>query len=264
MRRGKPFDAAETARLIGLALPPALPVSVRESARARGIVLRMLPGRGLEVVAPAGIAPAFLLQAVEARREWISRTFARLAAEGGFSPRPEAAARPTRLVLTAFSRQWGLSYLPKDRPGCAVTSRGPGELVVAGDVGDPVVLGAALGAFCRARAGELLRPALDAVSRETGLAYAGLSIRAQRTRWGSCTARGRVSLNYTIAFLPWELCRLVMIHELCHTVELNHSPRFWAVVEKYVPGCREMDARLNSARHYLPLWLDAGATAARP
>ena len=264
MRRQRPFDAAETARLMGLGLPPALPVSVRVSARARGIVLRMLPGRGLEVVSPPGVAQAFLLQAVEARREWISRTFSRLAAEGGFSPRPAATVRPQRLVLTAFSRQWRLDYLGKDRQGCAVTSRGPGELVVSGPVDDPAALAAALAAFCRDRAGELLRPALERVSRETGLAYAGLTIRAQRTRWGSCTARGRVSLNYTIAFLPWELCRLVMVHELCHTVELNHSPRFWDVVERFVPGCRELDARLNTARHYLPLWLEAAPTAARP
>ena len=91
-----------------------------------------------------------------------------------------------------------------------------------------------------------------------------MTIRAQRTRWGSCTAKGRVSLNYTIAFLPPELCRLVLVHELCHTVELNHSARFWDLVEKFVPGCREMDARLNSARHYLPLWLEGAANAAPP
>lgn len=255
MRRHAVFDVEETARLIGLGLPASLPVSVRVSARARGIVLRMLPGSGLEVVTPAGIAPGLLLQAVESRREWIARVYGRLAAEGGFSGRATDAPRPHRLVLTAFSREWGLRYLPKDRPGCAVLSRGPGELVVSGAVEDAAAVAGALGAFCRQRAGELLRPALAQVSRETGLSYSALTIRAQRTRWGSCTAKGRVSLNYTIAFLPWELCRLVMVHELCHTVELNHSPRFWDVVERFVPGCREMDARLNTARHYLPLWL---------
>ncbi|MEA4856243.1 MAG: SprT family zinc-dependent metalloprotease [Solidesulfovibrio sp.] len=264
MRARKAIDVKETARLIALGLPPALPVSVRVSARARGIVLRMLPGSGLEVVSPAGVAPAFLLQAVESRRDWIARVFGRLCAEGGFSGRAAEVPRPGRLVLTAFSREWELRYLAKDRPGCAVTARGPGALVVSGAVEDASAVASALGGFCRLRAGELLRPALAAVSRDTGLPYSALTIRAQRTRWGSCTAKGRVSLNYTIAFLPWELCRLVMIHELCHTVELNHSPRFWNVVERFVPGCRELDARLNSARHYLPLWLDVGLRAVRP
>jgi predicted metal-dependent hydrolase len=264
MQRKTVLDTAETARILGERLPPALPVSVRVSPRAKGIVLRMLPGQGLEVVTPAGVPVQFLAQAVEARRGWIARMFDRLAAEGGVPGEAPALPRPERLVLTAFGRQWRLAYLAKDRPGCALAQRGPGELVVSGTVGDPAAVAAALAGFCRERAGELLRPALAAASRETGLSYTAVTIRAQRTRWGSCTARGRISLNYTIAFLPWELCRLVLVHELCHTVELNHSPRFWAVLDRHVPGCRELDARLNAARHYLPLWLAGTAATADP
>ncbi len=255
MQRNMALDTTETARLLGERLPAALPVTVRVSPRAKGIVLRMLPGQGLEVVTPAGVPVQFLAQAVEARRGWIARTFRRLAAEGGLPGDAPALPRPERLCLTAFGREWRLAYLSKDRPGCRIAARGPGELVVSGAVDDARAVADALSGFCRDRAGEHLRPALEAVAREMGLAYASLTIRAQRTRWGSCTAKGRISLNYTIAFLPWDLCRLVLVHELCHTVELNHSPRFWNLVEKFVPACRALDARLNSARHYLPLWL---------
>jgi len=262
MRVKHAFDAAETARLVGERLPRAVPVAVRLSARARALVLRLLPGRGLEIVAPAGVSPAVLLQAVDSRRDWIAEACDRLAAEGGLPGEGPDAPRPERLVLTAFARQWRVAYLAKDRPGCLLTVRGPGEVVVAGEVSDAAAVSAVLAAFCRDRAGGLLRTALAEASRQSGLAYCGLTIRAQRTRWGSCTAKGRISLNYAIAFLPWELCRLVLLHELCHTVELNHSPRFWDLLERHVPGCREADARLNSARHYLPLWLEAAPTAA--
>jgi len=129
-------------------------------------------------------------------------------------------------------------------------------------VADTEAVTDALIAFCRDRAGLLLRQALAAVSRESGLAYTGVTIRAQRTRWGSCTAKARINLNFTLAFLPWELCRLVLLHELCHTKELNHSGRFWALLESHVPGCRSIDARLAAGRHYLPLWLRRGFTAA--
>lgn len=256
------MDAAETARLLASRVPETVPVSVRVSARARGIVLRMLPGKGLEVVAPAGVGAGLLLQAVEARRDWIDRISRRMAAEGGLPGQGPVAPRPSMLVLTAFSRQWKLSYLAREMAGCLVSNWRPTELVVSGAVSDPAAVSAALSAFCRRRAGELLRLELARVSEEIGLGYSAVSIRAQRTRWGSCTAKGRINLNYTIAFLPPELCRLVLVHELCHTVELNHSARFWDVVEKYVPDCRAMDARLNSARHYLPLWLEGAATAA--
>jgi hypothetical protein len=249
------LDVVETARLLGERLPRRIPVMVRVSARAKGIVLRLLPGRGLDVVAPVGVGAGFLVQAVDARREWIAVMCDRLAAEGGMPGERPDAPRPTRLVLTAFDRQWRLSYLAKDRAGCVVSVRGPQDLVVSGAVDDGPAVAAALAGFCRDRGGALLRTALAETSRESGLAYSGATIRAQRTRWGSCTAKGHISLNYTIVFLPWELTRLVLLHELCHTVELNHSPRFWAVLERYAPGCRALDARLNSARHYLPLWL---------
>ena len=264
MRPYRGMDAAEAARLLASRLPAALPVSVRVSRRARGIVLRMLPGRGLEVVTPDGVGAGLLLQAVEARQEWIERAARRMADEGGLPGEGPVAPRPSLLVLTAFSRQWRLSYLARDAAKCSVSAYRPGEVIVSGAVEDREAVGAALAEFSRQRAGELLRPALADVSRDTGLGYSAVTIRAQRTRWGSCTAKGRVSLNYTIAFLPPELCRLVLVHELCHTVELNHSARFWDLVEKFVPGCREMDARLNSARHYLPLWLEDAANAAPP
>lgn len=236
-----------------------MPVAVRVSSRAKNVVLRMLPGRGLEVVAPAGVGAHMLMQAIDARQEWIAAVFDRLAAEGVTVGPATHFTRPTRLVLTAFGRELGVSYAARELDGCRLTVRGPGEVAVAGAVDDGAAVAGVLAAFCRDRAGELLRAALTEVSRESGLAYTGVAIRAQRTRWGSCTIRGRISLNFTLAFLPWELCRLVLYHELCHTMELNHSARFWDLLERHVPGCRALDAQLATARHHLPGWLGAVA-----
>ena len=257
--RQKPgLDAAAVAKSLAERLPRPMPVAVRVSGRAKNVVLRLLPGRGLEVVAPAGVGGHLLAQAIDARRDWIAATFDRLAAEGVAIGPAADFQRPARLVLTAFGREWGVSYAARDRAGgCTLALRGPGQVAVAGAVDDPAAVAGALAAFCRDRAAALLGPALAEVSRESGLAYTGLTVRAQRTRWGSCTLKGRISLNFTLAFLPWELCRLVLYHELCHTVELNHSKRFWDLLERHVPGCRALDAQLSSARHHLPGWLGA-------
>jgi predicted metal-dependent hydrolase len=246
---------------IAALLPRPVPVVVRVSARVRGVTLRFRAGQGLEVTAGPGVPADWLLAAVTKRREWLILVCERLAAEGGL-PGETPALRPERLVLTAFGRQWRISYVARDRPECLLTVRGPEALVVSGAVADATAVAGVLAAFCRDRAGELLRQALAAVSREAGLPYAGVTIRAQRTRWGSCSAKGHINLNYTLSFLPWELCRVVLLHELCHTRELNHGPRFWALLERHLPGCRELDAKLNVARHYLPLWLSRGLTAA--
>ena len=100
----------------------------------------------------------------------------------------------------------------------------------------------------RKRAGALLGKRLEHLSQAHGLAYTRLSIRCQRTRWGSCSARGNISLNAKLVNLPEELIDYVIVHELVHTRIMNHSRVFWAELERRVPGARKMDAQLKKYR----------------
>lgn len=72
-----------------------------------------------------------------------------------------------------------------------------------------------------------------------GVRWAGLSVRCQRSRWGSCSAKGNLSFNCLLLLAPPEALDYVVVHELCHLLEPNHSPRFWAEVERVYPGWRE-------------------------
>ncbi len=69
-----------------------------------------------------------------------------------------------------------------------------------------------------------------------GVKYNRITIKHQATRWGSCSAKGNLNFNCLLVLCPPEVCDYVIIHELCHLKELNHSPRFWAEVEKYCPN----------------------------
>jgi hypothetical protein len=80
-------------------------------------------------------------------------------------------------------------------------------------------------------------------------------IRGQRTRWGSCSGRGTISLNWHLLFLTPEQVRYVLLHELCHTVELNHSPRFWRLLQQHQPDSEVLRQVMRRAWQDLPAWL---------
>lgn len=88
----------------------------------------------------------------------------------------------------------------------------------------------------------LLQDRLPLFARKLGVTYQHVTVRNQRTRWGSCSSKGNLNFNCLLALVPPEVFDYVVVHELCHLIELNHSPGFWAEVEKQLPNykaCRK-------------------------
>ncbi len=81
-----------------------------------------------------------------------------------------------------------------------------------------------------------------------------VSIRQQRTRWGSCSRGNSISLNAKLLFLPPELVEYVLLHELCHTRAMDHSARFWAIVAEHDPGFERHRRALKDAGRFVPPW----------
>ena len=88
------------------------------------------------------------------------------------------------------------------------------------------------------RAAEILPGRVQYFSRQMGVSYGSITIRSQKTRWGSCSAKGNLNFNCLLMLCPEEVQDYVVIHELCHRKELNHSAAFWAEVARYCPDCR--------------------------
>jgi len=102
-------------------------------------------------------------------------------------------------------------------------------------INDQRIINRTLNHWCKQKAKSIFNNKLQQLAELHGFHYQRLSIRAQKTRWGSCSHKKNINLNCKLLFMPEEVVRYVMIHELCHTIEMNHSNRFWALVEECDP-----------------------------
>jgi predicted metal-dependent hydrolase len=211
---------------------------------------------GLVVTLPTGVAEEEARRAVAARTGWASRALAEVAPRREAYLGGAAAQLPEMVELRAISREIAVAYRPgAESARLAVARERDGMLVVTGsdDAGARI---AALRRWRDRTARYLLPALLDDVSARSGIEPARVTVRGRRTRWGSCSARGTVSLNRNLIFLPAHLVRYVLAHELVHLRVLDHSPRFWSELETLVPLAREARTELREARHMVPVWAD--------
>lgn len=104
----------------------------------------------------------------------------------------------------------------------------------------------ALEAKYRRQAREKLGQRTAYFARRMGVSYGRITIRAAKTRWGSCSGRGNLNFHWKLALMPPEILDYVVVHELAHRKEMNHSPAFWAEVERILPDYRERRAWLKA------------------
>jgi predicted metal-dependent hydrolase len=201
--------------------------AVRRSARARRARIVVHPWEGVEVVVPVRAAADTAERLVRSHGDWV---LARLA-ERPTAPPPlaDGAMIPWRggSVPLHVLRGAGRARLTD-----------LGLVVSVPDVADREAVRTAVERVARAEARRLLTAEVAAAAAALGVRVAALSIRDPRTRWGSCTSTGRLSFSWRLVLAPPEVLRYVAVHEVCHILEPNHQPPFWALVERMLPGWR--------------------------
>jgi hypothetical protein len=166
---------------------------------------------------------------------------------------PASVLPPSRIRFRAPERHFRVDY-GVDAGGRARVTETRNGLRVLTPVLDENLQRQALRRWLRERARREVLPHFEQLCRETGLRPKSVQFRLQRTRWGSCSSRRTISLNACMVFLPAELARYLMIHELCHLRHLDHSPRYWRLVARHEPECRELDRRLDGGWTDVPAW----------
>jgi predicted metal-dependent hydrolase len=215
-----------------------IPYTVRRSGRARRVRVnvRALPDErsvGVEVVLPRHASAQAAAAAMIELRPWIERRM------------DEAQAVLERIGARAGTVPYlGVALRLVPQPGRSrVHRQGDRLLVPTGDARP------ALERFYRRAARAEIAERLDRATALVGSSYSDLAIRAQRSRWGSCSPSGRMSFNWRLLLAPERVLDYVVWHEVCHLEVPDHSRRFWELVGARWPGYRDDRRwlRLNGA-----------------
>lgn len=232
------------------------PWQVRESARARRLSVRVFADGRVEIVVPPRTAPRAVESFVARHHDWIERRRAAARRDA----RPPEPFPPQQLVLSASGEAFRLHLAGGPRAGVEAAARGTGLLEVRGQLRGEEHLRAVLRRWLIGHAHRHLGRSLEGLAREHGFEYARVEVRRQRSRWGSCSVRGTISLNCCLMFQRPEVVRYLLLHELAHTRHMHHGTRFWRCVESHCADYRALDRELLAGWRRVPAWVFADAS----
>ena len=222
--------------------------------RNRFVRLTVTLGKGLRVSAPSHFPAKEIPRIIHERSGWILDKLDEYARLERQTPRQRYCSGADVVIL-------GRTY----RLRLSASSNGSGMIQVDGDEVDVSVpttltgaarehyLKNALLAWYRVQAQRILPPRVEYYAQQMRARPGRVTIRRQRSRWGSCSAKGNLNLNLFLITLPVKTIDYVIVHELAHLFELNHSPRFWRIVERLCPDRKKHQAILRENIHYLEM-----------
>lgn len=218
---------------------------IRRSTRARHMAISISGHGAVEVIVPRRARPAEVEQFVRQHRQWINRALAQLQTDRP----PIDRSMPTAITLAALDSHWTVVYDSK-----RLTER-DGVVSVPSAQNDRPRCRRHLQQWLKRKAGEELVPKLHALADGHGFRFKRVQVRGQRTRWGSYSSSGTLSINYCLLFLEPVLVEHLMLHELCHTLEMSHSRRFWQLLGMHQPAWRQRERELDGAWVDVPAWV---------
>jgi len=217
---------------------PEVPCVVRwnRSARARRVSLKISPRDGAVIVTlPMRAARRAGMALLNEHADWVAQRLAAMEPPREFGP---------GVTVPVGDIAHEIIHAPEQRGGPVLE---PGRLVVTGGL---EFLPRRVGDFLRAEAGRRIQAAVPAHAEALGVRPRAIRLKDTQTRWGSCAPNGTLAFSWRLVMAPGWVLDYVVAHEVAHLRELNHSPRFWALVEARTPHRTAASAWLrgNGAR----------------
>jgi predicted metal-dependent hydrolase len=224
--------------------PP--PYTLKKHRLAKRVTLKTSQ-LGLVITTPLRFSARYIPEILENHKDWILNRLTHF-------PPLETHYLPKILDLKACDEYWTIDY-----QACAsrlrIFPQAFNKIVILGKVHDPLACKSMLIHWLKHKANIFLTKRLKILSELIGLSYEKMTVRAQKTIWGSCTSKKIIHLNYKLIFLAPLLMDHILLHELCHTVELNHSNAFWELMKKFDSNTLIHRKILKNPLDLIPSWL---------
>ena len=232
--------------------PPSY--TLHRSPRARSVRLHICRLRGLRVVVPSRFDAREIPRILEHHRKWIEKKRLEFQVLPPISV--DEVSLPNQIDLRGINETWQVLYTSSKSKAVRLEVFGSKKLVIQTDLLNKKAIHRVLRKWLREYAETQLTPWLKQLGVEFQLDFISATVRHATTRWGSCSSRKTISLNANLLFLPEKLVKHVMLHELSHTIHMNHSASFWALLEKVDSDCILHRAELKKAHQFVPAWAE--------
>ncbi len=219
-------------------------LEIRRHPQARRYLLKVLSPELLALTIPRRGSVKEGMRFAQSQTHWISQTLLRQAAR----PTPLSEGWHDGLQFLSAGHFYSITLAPAPTGFSVTTGLWPSFLVES-----PERIREEIEKRLCSTASAQLPPRLHELAAQHGLTVNSVQIRSQKTRWGSCSQQGTISLNWRIIQAPTPVQDYILLHELMHLQHMDHSRRFWSAVEKVCPTYRQSEQWLKSHRFH-QLW----------
>lgn len=221
--------------------------TIKRHWRAKHVRMVYSRSAGLEITLPKRFSTKHLPSILEENKNWIIQQKIK-------HDHPDVYVRPLEIHFLAVNQRWSVHYFQNDkRP--RIKQFSTDGIIMSGDIREFTICRQKLTDWVRKQSKNILIPYFRKLAERLQMPYLDVTVRSQSTLWGSCSADKSIRLNYKLLFLPEVLMRHIMIHELCHTIHMDHSSKFWQQVAKFDPQWKAHKQAMRNADQYMPAWI---------
>ncbi|ABO51248.1 protein of unknown function DUF45 [Desulforamulus reducens MI-1] len=202
----------------------------RESSRAKNVNLKISLEKGLEVIVPFRYPLGNIEPLLREKEQWILQKLAMI------------SHKAQQKKENSLEEKQAVSFLGKSYRLVTVFQQGSPVVELVGDKIIVILpqnhkdnIKQILEAWLKYQAREIILQRLEVARKELGIHYKQVFIKDQKTRWGSCSSQGNLNFNFRLVMAPLPVIDYLVAHELSHLIEMNHSKKFWSLVERICP-----------------------------